>query len=69
MRPQLTSSMQMPRWLPVQVKPVGRSNLFDSLRINEKQKQAGLLRNTPAFAFYRSRRGGEGAECAGLSKS
>lgn len=70
MRPQVTGSMQTPRRLPVQVEPVGLSNLFDSLSVNERQekqkqvrsRKAGLLRNTPVLGFYRSRREGEGAK-------
>lgn len=70
MRPQVTGSMQMPQWLPVQLEPVGHSNLFDSLSVDERQekqkqvrtRKAGLLHKTPVHGFYRSRREGEGAE-------
>lgn len=59
--------MQTPRRLPVQLEPVGLSNLFDSLRVNERQiKQVqGLLRNTPALGYREI----EGAEKAGMSKT
>lgn len=43
MRPQVTASMQTPQRLPVQVEPVGLSNLFGSLSVNENKYDLGKL--------------------------